>query len=124
MTATVRTQSGRSLDEVTIEALRAGKLGPEDFRISRETLDRQADAAEDSGSRQLADNLRRAAEMTAMSQQQVFEIYNMLRPGRSTYAELAGLAERLHNEMNMPRLAAFIREAAEVYRERGIVKSR
>ena len=123
MTATVRTQSGRSLDDLTMEALRANRLSPEDFRISRETLDRQADAAENSGSRQLADNLRRAAEMTAMSQQQVFEIYNMLRPGRATYAGLASLADRLHSEMNMPRLAAFIREAAEVYRERGIVKN-
>ena len=123
MTATVRTQSGRSLDDLTIEALRADQLTPEDFRISRETLDQQADAAASAGYSQQADNLHRAAEMTAMSQQQVFEIYNMLRPGRATYAELVSLADRLRNEMNMPRLAAFIREAAEVYRERGIVKS-
>ena len=123
MTATVRTRSGRSLDDLTIEALRADQLTAEDFRISRETLDRQADAAASAGYSQQAENLQRAAEMTAMSQQQVFEIYNMLRPGRATYAELVSLADRLHNEMNMPRLAAFIREAAEVYRERGIVKS-
>lgn len=123
MTATVRTQSGRSLDDLTIEALRANRLSPEDFRISRETLDQQANAAEGAGYAQQAENLRRAAEMTGLSNQQVFEIYNMLRPGRATYAELASLADRLHNELNMPRVAAFIREAAEVYRERGIVKN-
>ncbi len=123
MTATVRTKSGRPLDELTMEALRTGELTAEDFRISRETLDRQADAAEAAGSRQLAENLRRAAEMTVLSQQQVFEIYNMLRPGRATYAELDTLPDRLPDELHMPRLAAFVREAAEAYRERGIVRN-
>jgi propanediol dehydratase small subunit len=123
MTATVRTRSGRSLDDLTMDALRADQLTPEDFRISRETLDHQADAAASAGYTQQADNLRRAAEMTALSHTQVLEIYNMLRPSRSTYVELVSLADRLHSEMDMPRLAAFIREAAEVYRERGIVKN-
>jgi propanediol dehydratase small subunit len=106
-----------------MDALRDGNLTADDFRISRETLNSQAAAAEGAGSVQLAQNLRRAAEMTGMSNQQVFEVYNMLRPGRAGYDELIALAGRLEREQDMPLVAAFIREAAEVYRERGIVKS-
>jgi len=118
----ITTQSGKSLDDLTIDALRANELTPEDFRISREQLDQQASAAEDAGYRQLGENLRRAAEMTGLSTEQVFEIYNMLRPNRATYAELTALADRLDSAQGMPRLAAFVREAAEVYRARGIGK--
>ena len=121
--ATIRTKSGRTLDELTMDALRAGKLTPDDFRISHETLDGQAEAAEAAGSRQLAENLRRAGEMTALSNQDVFDIYNKLRPGRATYDELITLANHLQKEQNMPMVAAFVREAAEAYRERGIAKS-
>jgi propanediol dehydratase small subunit len=123
MQTKVYTQSGRALDELTIEALRANGLTPDDFRISREQLNKQAEAAEVAGYRQLAENLRRAGEMTGLSTEQVFEIYNLLRPQRATYAELSALADRLQNEQNMPHTAAFVREAAEVYRERQIVKT-
>lgn len=120
---TIHTNSGRLLDDLTMEALRAGDLTADDFRISRETLNRQAEAAEKAGYDQLADNLRRGAEMTAMSNQQVVDIYNLLRPGRATYGELIALADRLEREQAMPRVAAFVREAAEAYRERGLVKA-
>jgi propanediol dehydratase small subunit len=119
---TIHTQSGRTLGELSIEALAAGELAPEDFRISRETLDHQAAAAEQAGYHQLAENLRRAAEMTGLSQQQIFEIYDMLRPGRATYDDLIRLAAGLEQEQHMPLVAAFIREAADAYRERGIAK--
>lgn len=120
---TVRTASGRTLDELNIEALRASGLTAEDFRISAETLRRQADGAEAAGYRQLAENLRRAAELTSVSNQEVLDIYNALRPGRSTYDELIALAGRLENDLDAPLTAAFVREAAEVYAERGIFKS-
>lgn len=120
---TVRTASGRSLDELDMEAIRAGELTAEDFRISGETLRRQADAAEAAGYWQLAENLRRAAELTGISNQEVLDIYNALRPGRSTYNELIALAKRLENDLNAPLTAAFVREAAEVYQERGILRN-
>ena len=117
----VRTGSGRSLDELTIEALRSGRLAPEDFRISREQLNEQAAAAEAGGYRQLADNLRRAAELTELPNERVFEIYNLLRPGRATVAQLQQLAGELEGQ-NLPRVAAFIREAATAYDRRGIAR--
>jgi propanediol dehydratase small subunit len=119
---TVRTASGRTLDELNIEAICAGELTAEDFHISGETLHRQADAAEAAGYRQLAENLRRAAELTGISNQKVLDIYNALRPNRSTYNELTTLADRLENDLDAPLTAAFVREAAQVYQERDVLR--
>jgi propanediol dehydratase small subunit len=120
---TIRTASGRSLDELTMEALLSGELTTEDLRISGETLRRQADAAEHAGYSAFAENLRRAAELTAIGNEDVLRIYDALRPGRRTYDELVALADTLETEHNAPLIAALIREAAEVYRERGIVEA-
>jgi propanediol dehydratase small subunit len=117
----IRTGSGRTLDELTIDALRADRLTAEDFRISREQLNEQAAAAEAGGYRQLAESLRRAAELTGLPNERVFEIYNMLRPGRATGAQLEELANQLEGR-SMPRVAAFILEAAAAYTRRGIAK--
>jgi propanediol dehydratase small subunit len=44
----------------------------------------------------------------------------MLRPGRATYDELEALAESLERS-EAPRNAALIREAAQVYLDRGLI---
>jgi propanediol dehydratase small subunit len=119
----MRTFTGRSLQELTVEKVLAGDLTAEDFRTSAETLRQQANAAESGGYRQLAENLRRAAELTCISNAEVLEIYNQLRPGRSNYDSLSALAERLEKEYEATLTAALVREAAEVYRQRGIVKT-
>ena len=120
---TVRTASVRTLDELNIEALCADEVTAEDFGINGQTLHRQADVAEAAGYWQLAENLRRAAELTGISSQEVLDIYNALRPGRSTYHELITLADRLEIDLDAPLTAAFVREAAEVYQERGILRN-
>jgi propanediol dehydratase small subunit len=120
---TVRTQSGRTLDELNMEAVLAGRLTTDDFRISGETLRRQADAAQAAGYDQLAENLRRAAELTRISNEQVFAIYDKLRPGRASHEELVALADQLEQEFDAPRIASLVREAAEVYLERGLVQA-
>jgi len=120
---TVGTASGRTLNELNMEAIRAGELTAQDFCISGETLRRQADAAEAAGYWQLAENLRRAAELTGISNQEVLNIYKALRPGRSTYNELITLADHLENDLDAPLTAAFVREAAEVYQERDILRN-
>jgi propanediol dehydratase small subunit len=118
----VCTLSGKDLDELTLERVLSGDLTAEDFRISRETLCCQADAAESAGYPHLALNLRRAAELTGVSNDEVFEIYNTLRPGRAQYTELIDTADRLEEEYDAPLTAALLREAAEVYRERGLFR--
>jgi propanediol dehydratase small subunit len=121
---TVRTKSGRALDELTIEAVLAGELTIADFRISGETLRRQADSAEVAGYRQLAENLRRAAELTGLSNQEVLDVYDALRPGRTTYDQLSALAERLEKEHQATLTAELVREAAQVYLARGVIRAR
>jgi propanediol dehydratase small subunit len=117
----IRTQSGRTLEELSLEAILDGRLTTDDFRISAETLQRQAQAAESAGYPQLAENLRRAAELTSISNEKVFEIYSLMRPGRATHQELVALADRMESS-NAPRVAALIREAADAYLERGLIK--
>ena len=55
------------------------------------------------GFRQLAANLRRAAELTAVPNAELLRMYEMLRPGRSTYAELQELAARLETRVRRRR---------------------
>ena len=116
----LRTATGRTLDQLDMEAVLSAQLSPDDFRISAETLRRQARAAEEAGYGELAENLRRAAELTRISNDQVFRIYTMLRPGRATYAELIALAESLDGS-GAPLNAALVREAAAAYLERGLI---
>jgi propanediol dehydratase small subunit len=104
-----------------MEALLRGELAVEDFRIGGETLQRQANAAERAGYVQVARTLRRAAELTGLPNDRVLEIYDALRPGRATYSHLLTLADHLETECSAPLTAALVREAAEVYRGRGLV---
>ena len=116
----VTTPAGVPLADVTLEAARAGRIAAEDVRATAETLRRQADVARGAGRAQLADNLERAAELTAVPDDELLEVYTALRPGRSTTEALAGWAARLDG-YGAHRTPAFVREAAAVYAERGLV---
>ena len=119
----VFTFSGRKVSELKIEDVLDGELNVRDLRISGQTLEGQAQAAESAGYQQLATNLRRAAELTRISNDQVLEIYESLRPGRSSYSQLTAWADRLDKEYEAPLTAALVREAAEVYQIRGLFKA-
>jgi propanediol dehydratase small subunit len=121
--AQTRTQSGRSLDELTMAGILDGSLSEADFRISAQTLLDQAAAAEAAGYEQLGENLRRAAELTQISNEEVLQIYSALRPGRTSYATLISLADHIEQDLNAPRTAALVRDAAEVYLARGLVQA-
>ena len=116
----VETPSGLALDEVTLEAARAGTLVATDVRATPATLRRQAQVAAAAGRRQLADNLARAAELAGVPDDQLLEVYTALRPRRSTAAELEQWALRLDG-WEAPLTAAFVREAAAAYVDRGLV---
>jgi propanediol dehydratase small subunit len=119
----VRTQSGLALRDLTLDAVRAGRIGTEDLRATPETLRRQSAVALTAGRTQLADNLARAAELATVPSETILEIYTALRPHRSTAEELEAWAGRLENELAAPLSAAFIREALAAYAERGLLSS-
>ncbi|WP_073258154.1 diol dehydratase small subunit [Cryptosporangium aurantiacum] len=113
--------SGRPLDSLTLDAVRAGEVTTDDLRIHPETLEHQAQVAEQHANPQLAANFRRAAELTALDDADVMRIYEALRPRRSTFEELEEIAAWL-DARNAPINAALVREAAEVYRRRGLCR--
>ena len=116
----IQTKTGRALDELTIEAVLEGEVGIGDFGISAEQLRVQAEVAERAGYGQLARNLARAAELTAVSNEEILALYTALRPGRSSHGELLALADRLEREYAAPLTAELVREAAAAYQARGI----
>ncbi|MDT5151747.1 MAG: propanediol dehydratase small subunit [Mycobacterium sp.] len=115
------TPTGKSIDDITIESVVSGDVGATDLRITPDTLRLQAQVSEKDGRRQLGANLRRAAEMTALTDERVLEIYNALRPNASTKAELESIAEELLSQYNATLLAELVREAADVYERRDIL---
>jgi len=115
----IRGLSGKMVESLTVDAIRAGTIGVSDLRIHPETLERQAVVAEEHSNPQLAENLRRAAELTQLPDDEVLAIYEALRPGRSTAPQLTALAHSLAGR-GLPRCAALVAEAAEVYARRGL----
>jgi propanediol dehydratase small subunit len=119
-----RTPSGLGVDELTLDALRDGRIASEDLRATPETLRRQAAVAREAGREPLARNLERAAELAAVSHETILAIYTALRPHRSSAAELEAWAERLESELDAPLVAVFVREAVEAYAARGLLNER
>ena len=115
------TPTGKSIDDITLEAVVSGEVQAADLRITPDTLRLQAQVSEKDGRKQLGANLRRAAEMTAISDERVLQIYNALRPNASSKAELEAIAEELESQYNAGLLAELVREAAEVYERRDVL---
>ncbi|MHB1596096.1 MAG: diol dehydratase small subunit [Streptosporangiaceae bacterium] len=111
--------SGRPVEDLTVQAVRDGEVSLPDLRIHPAALEHQAEVAERHANPQLAENLRRAAELTALGDAEVLAIYDALRPGRSTPGQLTRLAESLAGR-GLPRCAALVAEAAQVYARRGL----
>ena len=118
----VRTPSGLSLEELTLDALRAGRLDDRDMRATAETLRLQAEVARATGRAQLADKLERAAELTALPDDVILEVYTALRPGRATHRELERWADQLERDYAAPLTATFVRGAIAVYPDRGLLR--
>jgi len=117
----LHTPTGKHIEDLTLDAVVAGDLSPLDLRISPDTLNMQAEIADGAGRWQLAENFRRAAEMTEIPDERVLEMYNALRPNASSAQQLADLADELEREYSAERTAAFVREAADVYGRRNLL---
>ena len=113
----VTTPGGIPLDELT---LHGETVQSSDLRATPETLRLQAEVAAAAGRAQLADNLRRAAELAPLADETILEIYTALRPGRSSAAELEAWAARL-DDFGAPLNAVFVRDALRVYADRGLL---
>lgn len=119
----LKTPSGKGLANITLEKVIKGEVKSEDVRITPETLRLQAEIADGVGRNQFANNLRRAAELTAIPDNRVLEIYNALRPYRSTKPELLAIADELEQQYHAKINADFVREAAGVYERRNRLRT-
>ncbi len=121
----VRSRHGRRLDELTLENLLAGRVTGSDFGITADGLRLQAAIAEQAGRPNLARNLRRGAELVEIPADELLQIYEQLRPGRSaSAADLRTAAERLRRTYGAEETARLVEEAAAAYERRRIFERR
>ena len=118
----IKTPTGKTLDELTLKGVMEGAVKEDDVRISPQTLELQAQVGESVGRTPLAKNLRRAAELIAVPDDRILEIYNALRPYRSTKEELSAIADELEKKYDAKINANLVREAARVYEMRDRLK--
>ncbi|EJN58774.1 propanediol dehydratase small subunit [Halogranum rubrum] len=114
----VKTPNGTKLSDITLEKIVSGDIGGEELVIAPETLEKQAQIAENAGRPQLAQNFRRAAELTAVPDDRILEIYNALRPSGADKQTLHDIADELETEYGAELNAKHVREAVEVYEQR------
>lgn len=117
-----RRESRIAPEEITLEGLRNGHVTIEDVTIRRRTLEAQAQRAVAEGYPQLARNFQRAAELTMVPGETLLAIYEKLRPKRATYGELLALSQEIAARYDAPETGAFIREAAEAYQRKGLLR--
>jgi propanediol dehydratase small subunit len=116
----VTTRGGLPLADVTLETVRSGTIAADEIRATPATLSLQADVARAAGRSQLAANLDRAAELAVVPDELLLDVYTALRPRRATAEELEGWAAKLEG-LEAVKTAAFVREAAAAYAQRGLL---
>ncbi|MDL5157776.1 diol dehydratase small subunit [Actinomycetospora termitidis] len=117
----LHTPTGKALADITMAAVVSGEVTNEDLRVTPDTLVMQGRIAESMGRRQLGENCRRAAEMTAIPDEEVLAMYNALRPNASSAEKLEEIAARLEGTYSATTCAALVREAAQVYAARNLL---
>jgi len=108
-------------DKFTVQAAVDGKLQLSDLRMDPATLAHQAAVAENGGNPQLAENFLRAAELATIDGEDVMNLYEALRPHRSTADELEALRASLEAR-GASRCAELVGQAAVVYARRGLLR--
>jgi glycerol dehydratase small subunit/propanediol dehydratase small subunit len=117
----IRGQRGKSLDDITLDAVMAGKVTMEDLRITPQALADQAEISRAAKRPTLALNFERAAELVGVPQDFIMSSYEMLRPGRAKSREqLLDVAKTFRQTYKAERMATFIEEAADIYERRGL----
>jgi propanediol dehydratase small subunit len=121
----VQTRNGHRLSDLTLDNLLAGHVTVSDFGITGQGLRLQAAIAEQAGRPNLAENLRRGAELVEIPDNVLLNIYELLRPGRAQSAdELRATATKLRDTYGAKETASLLEEAALVYERRGVYQRR
>ena len=112
----VQTRNGHPLRDLNLDTLLAGHVTAADFGITAEGLRLQASIAERAGRPNLAQNLRRGAELVEVPDKVLLDVYELLRPGRAKSADdLRAAASQLREIYSANETATLLEEAALVY---------
>ena len=123
--AEVKGTRGKSLDDISLDALLNGDVTMEDLRITPKALADQAEISRAANRPTLALNFERAAELVNVPQDFIMSSYELLRPGRAkTKQQILDVAQIFRNQHKAPAIAAFFEEAAEIYERRGLYTHR
>lgn len=118
---TITSRTGKKLSQITLEEVKRGNVNADDIKISSEMLKRQGQVAAKADNPQMQANFERAAELVNVPDDVILNMYNMLRPNRSTKRQLLVLAQELLETYKAPHCAKLVLEAAEIYEKRGIL---
>lgn len=118
---TITSKTGKKLSEITLDEVKRGNVTAEDIKISAEMLKRQGQVAAEADNPAMRANFDRAAELVNVPDPVILEMYNKLRPNRSTKNELVLMAKELLEKYQAPHCAKLVLEAAEIYEKRGIL---
>jgi propanediol dehydratase small subunit len=118
---TITSKTGKRLDDITLDAVKAGAVTAEDIKISKEMLRKQGQVAKEADSPAMEKNFERAAELVDVPDDVILSMYNLLRPNRATKAQLLDMAAELEGKYRAKSCAKMVREAAEIYEKRGIL---
>lgn len=117
----IKGKRGKSLDDITLDSVVAGRVTMEDLRITPQALADQAEISRAAGRPTLALNFERAAELVGVPQDFIMSSYEMLRPGRAkSRDQLLEVANTFRQVYKADRMAKFIEEAADTYERRGL----
>lgn len=118
---TITSKTGKQLSQITLEEVKRGNVTAEDIKISSEMLKRQGQVAAAADNPQMEANFERASELVNVPDDVILNMYNKLRPNRSTKNELVLMAKELLEKYQAPHCAKLVLEAAEIYEKRGIL---
>lgn len=118
----IKSHSGKTLDEINMDGIMDGSIDAEDIKISKEVLILQAEVARQDGKLQLAKNFIRSAELIDIPDDRILDMYNQLRPYRSTEEELNALITELRKDYDANMCADLVQETLDVYKKRDLLK--
>lgn len=117
----IASKTGKKLTDITLDEVMKNHVEADDIKISKETLKAQGQVAKEHGNDPMEKNFERAAELVDVPDDVILQMYDKLRPNRSTKLELVLLAQELLEKYNAKNCAKLVMEAAEIYEKRGIL---
>ena len=118
---TIASKTGKKLSQITLDEVKRGNVTAEDIKISKEMLKRQGQVAMEADNPQMTSNFERASELVDVPDEVILDMYNKLRPNRSTKKELVLMAQELLEKYHAPHCAKLVLEAAEIYEKRQVL---